>query len=160
MFDKSKELAEFLKNVAIIVGFIGLTLEFLAPKSFRDLKAELDFDRSWYFVGTWDSGRNDFIKPRFTSGTTSRRLALGPDKKLSGGAILVPFKGYTRDVISESELDLNMLIVGRSMPTTTKGEITYLPSTSDCLYVHDTSVTPTSRPDRELVWVFASVQEC
>jgi hypothetical protein len=160
MFDKSKNIVEFLKNVAIIIAFIGLTLEFLVPQNFRQLKAELDFDRSWYFVGTWDSRSKDFFKPRFTSGTTARKLALGPEKRLPGGAVLLPFKTYTRDSISESALDLNMLIVGRSMPTTTKGEITYLPSTSDCLYVHDTSVTPSAHPDREFVWVFASAQGC
>ena len=160
MFSKFKDLVEFFKNVAIIIAFVGLTLEFLVPQSFRQLKAELDFDRSWYFVGTWDSGSNELIKPRFTSGTTSRKLALGPEKRLPGGAILLPFETYTRDAISESALDLNMLIVGRSMPTTTKGEITYLPSRSDCLYVHDTSVTSSSHPDKEFVWVFASAQEC
>jgi len=159
MFEKLKSLVEFLKNIAIIVAFIGVALEFLAPSQFRQLTAELDLDRSWYFVGTWDSGSNKFIDPRFTSGASWNPIKLGEDARFPSGTILLPFNGYTRSVISESDMKSNKLIVGRSMPSA-RGEITYLPKGSDCLYVHDTSVTPVTDSNNYLVWVFASVQEC
>lgn len=100
-----------------------------------------------------DVESNRISRPRFTSGTTERVLALGPDEKLPSGSILVP-EPYTRDVISEADRVDNMLIIGRSQPSA-RGRIQHLPTRPDCFYVHDTSVT-----GKKYVWVLASLQDC